>query len=414
MSDPVVIIGGGAAGLMAAVTAAERECPVLVLERNEKPGKKLYLTGKGRCNVTNLCPPDAFLQNVVRNPRFLYAAINAFPPQRMIDALQAMGCPTETERGNRVFPASGKASDVTRAFTRRMEALGVAVRLNARVRALQTQGGAVTGVTLESGEFLAARAVIVCTGGVSYPSTGSTGDGYRLLAGAGHTIVQPKPALCGLISEEQWIRDLQGLSLKNVRLTLTEGKKTLFSEIGEMLFTHQGISGPLVLTASSLMAERRGCTLTLDLKPGLSPEQLQQRVLRDLAEAGKKQMLAILRGLYPGELAATMAALAGIDPHLPACELPKAARQTLVSLTKALPLPVTGAEPIEAAVITAGGADVKEFNPSTMESKLVRGLYAAGEVLDVDALTGGFNLHIAFATAYAAACAAACAAVNKE
>jgi len=407
MSDPVVIIGGGAAGLMAAVTAAQRGSRVLVLERSEKPGKKLYLTGKGRCNVTNLCAPDEFLRNVVRNPRFLYAAINAFPPQRMIDTLQALGCPTAVERGSRVFPESGKASDVTRALTRRMEALGVAVRLNTRVQALQTEGGAVTGVTLEGGETIAAQAVIVCTGGVSYPSTGSTGDGYRLLERCGHTIIPPKPALCGLISEESWIRNLQGLSLKNVRLTLTEGKKTLFSEIGEMLFTHRGISGPLVLTASSLMAGRKACALTLDLKPGLTQEQLEQRVLRDLAGAGKKQMLSILRGLYPGELAAKMAALAGIDPRLPACELPKTARRTLVALTKALPLPVTGAEPIETAVITAGGADVKQFNPSTMESKIVRGLYAAGEVLDVDALTGGFNLHIAFATGYLAACSVA-------
>ncbi|MFH1513658.1 MAG: aminoacetone oxidase family FAD-binding enzyme, partial [Bacillota bacterium] len=302
MRKSVVIIGGGAAGLMAAVTAAQQGHGVLLLERNEKLGKKLYLTGKGRCTVTNLCAPDAFMQNVVRNPRFLYAALTAFPPQKMIDTLDALGCPTVTERGNRVFPKSRKASDVTRAFARRMEELGVAVRLNARVQALQAEGGAVQGVVLENGEHIAASAVIVCTGGVSYPSTGSTGDGYRLLAGCGHRIVPPKPALCGLISEEGWIRELQGLSLKNVRLTLTDGKKTLFAEIGEMLFTHRGISGPLVLTASSLMAGRKGLSLSLDLKPGLSEEQLSQRVLRDLVKAGKKQMLSVLRGLFPESL----------------------------------------------------------------------------------------------------------------
>ena len=403
MHKQIVIIGGGAAGLMAAVTAAQQGHDVLVLERNEKLGKKLYLTGKGRCNVTNLCTPDAFMKSVVRNPRFLYSALHALPPESLTAMLAELGCPTVTERGNRVFPASQKASDVSRAFIRQMEALGVQVRLHARVQAIRVKDGAVHGVTLDSGQTIPAQAVIVCTGGATYPTTGSTGDGYRLLADAGHAIVPVRPALCGLISEAQWIRNLQGLSLKNVRLTLSGGKKPLLHEIGEMLFTHQGISGPLVLTASSLMAGCVHCKLHLDLKPGLSQEQLEQRILRDVAAAGKKQMLSVLRGLYPGELAPTMAAMAGIDPRLPACELPKAARQQLVSLTKALPLPVTGPEPMEHAVVTAGGADVKEFNPSTMESKLVQGLYAAGEVLDVDALTGGFNLHIAFATGYLAA-----------
>jgi predicted Rossmann fold flavoprotein len=403
MNKQVAVIGGGAAGLMAAVTAAQQGHGVFLLERNEKFGKKLYLTGKGRCNVTNLCPPEAFLQNVVHNPKFLYSALHAFPPQKLVGMLAAFGCPTETERGNRVFPKSRKASDVTRAFLRQADALGVQLRLNARAAALLVEHHAVQGVTLESGETIAAQAVIVCTGGVSYPSTGSTGDGYTLLESAGHTIVPPKPALCGLLSGEDWMKSLQGLSLKNVRLTVTCGTRTLLGEIGEMLFTHQGVSGPLVLTASSLTAGREDCKLMLDLKPGLSGEQLDARILRDVAAAGKRQMLSVLRGLFPGELAPVMARQAGINPQLPACELPKAARQSLVALTKALPLPVTGAEPIEAAVITAGGADVTQFNPSTMESKLVKGLYAAGELLDVDALTGGFNLHIAFATAYAAA-----------
>ncbi len=403
MPDPVIVIGGGAAGLMAAYTTAQRGHRVLLLERNEKLGKKIYLTGKGRCNVTNLCTPEAFMQNTVRNPKFLFSALRALPPQKLIDMLRDLGCPTTVERGNRVFPVSQKASDVTKAFTRAIEALNVQVRLHARVKALVAKDGMVTGVELESGETLAAQAVIVCTGGVSYPSTGSTGDGYELLKPLGHTVVPPKAALCGLISEDAWIRALQGLSLKNVRLTLWDGRKSIFSEIGEMLFTHRGISGPLVLTASSLAAERKDVTLTLDLKPGLTEEQLDARLLRDLAAAGKKQMISILRGLYPGELAPAMAALAGIDPQTSASELTKAARQRLVTLTKALALPVTGPEPIETAVVTAGGAAVKAFNPSTMESKLVKGLYAAGEVLDVDALTGGFNLHIAFATAYLAA-----------
>ena len=391
---------------MASFIAAQQGHSVTLLERNEKLGKKLYITGKGRCNVTNLCTPEAFMQNIPRNPKFLFSALRAFPPQALVDMLQTLGCPTEVERGNRVFPKSQKASDVTRAFQKAIEALGVTVRLNARVQALKTTGGAVSGVELENGEVIPAQAAIVCTGGVSYPSTGSTGDGYTLLHRLGHEIVPAKPSLCGLISEDAWIRGLQGLSLKNVRLTVTDGKKTLQDEIGEMLFTHRGISGPLVLTASSLIAGRKGCKLHLDLKPGLREEQLSARVLRDLATAGKKQMITILRGLYPGDLALVMAKLAQIDPQTPACELPKEARQKLVSLTKALPLPVTGPEPIHTAVVTAGGADVKQFNPSTMESKLVKGLYAAGEVLDVDALTGGFNLHIAFATAYAAAMAA--------
>ena len=402
MSKQIIVIGGGAAGLMAAVTAAAQGHSVLLLERNEKLGKKIYITGKGRCNVTNLCAPDAFLKNVVRNPKFLFSALNALSPQKLTDMLRSFGCPTEVERGKRVFPTSQKASDVTRAFMNQMNALDVRVRMYARVRSIRAENGEVTGVTLESGEIIPGQAVIVCTGGVSYPSTGSTGDGYTLLSAFGHTIIPPKPALCGLDSDAAWVRSLQGLSLKNVRMILQSGKKTLMNEIGEMLFTHRGISGPLALTASSLMAGRTDCTLQLDLKPGLSLEQLDARILRDIGAAGKRQMITILRGLYPGSLVNTMAELSEIDLHLLACELPKASRQKLASLTKALPLPVSGTEPIEAAVITAGGAKVTQFNPSTMESKLVKGLYAAGEVLDVDALTGGFNLHIAFATGYLA------------
>lgn len=408
----ILIIGGGAAGLMAALAAAEGGAAVTVLERNEKLGKKLYITGKGRCNVTNLCPVDEFLKNVVRNPRFLYASLTALPPEALLRRLDALGCPTVVERGNRAFPASQKASDVTRALERRLAALGVRIRLGCRVKALLAQGGTVRGVALESGETLPADAVIVCTGGVSYPATGSTGDGYALLAALGHAIIPPKGALIPLRCGAAWVTALMGLSLKNVRLTLTGGKRTLYSEIGELLFTHFGLSGPLTLTASSYMAglvPGEGA-LTLDLKPGLTDAQLSERILRDVAGAGKKRVQTLLRGLFPERLADTMAALCQIDPLKPANELRREERETLVRMTKALPLPVSGTEPIAAAVVTAGGADVRQFTPATLQSKLIAGLYAAGEVLDVDALTGGFNLHIAFATGDCAGRAAAQAA----
>ena len=405
----ILILGGGAAGLMAAVTAAENGATVTVLERNEKLGRKLYITGKGRCNCTNVCAPDAFRQNVVRNPRFLYSALEALPPEALLEKLAAWGCPTVVERGNRAFPASQKASDVTRAFERRLVALGGCVQLNARVASLTVEEGRVRGVTLVSGEKIPADAVIVCTGGVSYPATGSTGDGYAMLDACGHNIVPPRPALVPLMSAEPWVRALQGLSLKNVRLTLMRGKKRLFTELGEMLFTHFGYSGPLVLSASSYLAGETlsECALLLDLKPGLTEQQLSDRILRDVGEAGKKRVQTLLRGLFPERLAETMATLCGIDPLKPANALRREERETLTRMTKALPLPVSGTEPIAAAVVTAGGADVRDFNPATLESKRIRGLYAAGEVLDVDALTGGFNLHIAFATGYCAGRAAA-------
>ena len=283
----IVVIGGGAAGLMAAVTAAENGAAVTVLERNEKLGKKLYITGKGRCNCTNLCPADEFRQNVVRNPRFLFSALEALPPEALLARLESWGCPTVVERGNRAFPASQKASDVTRAFERRLQQLGVTVRKNARAAEIVTEAGQVRGVRLENGETIAANAVIVCTGGVSYPSTGSTGDGYRLLAACGHTLLPPKPALIPLNSDADWVKELQGLSLKNVRLTLAQGKKTLFSEIGELLFTHFGLSGPLVLSASAYVTalEVEELEFRLDLKPGLDRKQLDRRVVRDIAQA---------------------------------------------------------------------------------------------------------------------------------
>lgn len=395
--------------MIGALAAARAGARVTLVERNEKLGKKLYITGKGRCNVTNACEPDAFQKNVVKNPRFLYSALRAFSPREMMELLESLGCPVKVERGDRVFPVSDKASDVTRALENELRRLGVSIRLNTRVRELLLEDGRVAGVRTEDGQTLRADSVILCTGGASYQSTGSTGDGYGLLAQCGHQVFPALPALVGLCCEEEWVTELQGLTLKNVRLTLRHGKKTLYTEIGEMLFTHFGVSGPLALSASSYMAEldARECVLTLDLKPGLSEQQLDARVMRDVGTAGRKELRTLLCGLYPARLAETMERLCQLDGRKQANLLTREERGTLVQTTKALTLPVTALRPLAEAVVTRGGLDVRQVSPSTMESKLVPGLYVSGELLDVDALTGGFNLHIAFATGFAAGRAAA-------
>lgn len=405
----VIVIGGGAAGLMAAVAAAEGGARVTLLERNEKLGKKIYITGKGRCNVTNACDGQAFMKNVVKNPRFLFSALNALSPAQLMEWLEDNGCPVVVERGDRVFPESQKASDVTRAFERALRRLNVTVRLNTRVHSVDAKDGCVCGVTLENGTRLSADAVIVATGGQSYPSTGSTGDGWKWLAAHGHTVFPALPSLVGLTSGAAWVRGLQGLSLKNVRLTLGKGKKKLYTELGEMLFTHFGVSGPLVLSASAYVTELapEDVTLSIDLKPGLSEQQLDARILRDVAAAPKKQLGNVLCGLFPARLAETMAQLCQLNPSKPAGELTREERQRLVSTTQNLEIPLDGVRSLAEAIVTRGGASVKEIDPSTMESRLVQGLYIAGELLDVDALTGGFNLHIAFSTGLLAGRAAA-------
>ncbi|MEG0126024.1 MAG: NAD(P)/FAD-dependent oxidoreductase [Clostridia bacterium] len=405
----VLIVGGGAAGMLAAIGAGRAGARVTLLERNEKLGKKLYITGKGRCNVTNACDADAFMKNVPRNPRFLYSALSALSPQDMMALLTEMGCPVMVERGNRVFPASEKASDVTRALEHELRRLNVRVELDTRVQELLVQNGQAVGVLCEGGRRFQADAVIVCTGGQSYQSTGSTGDGWRWLAACGHEVNPPLATLSALESGEAWVKELQGLSLKNVRLTLTRGKKQLFSEIGEMLFTHFGLSGPLVLSASAYMAglPLNSLTLTLDLKPGLSEMQLDARLLRDLDESGKRLVRTLLCGLYPSSLAEIMPMLCGVNGDKMACEVTKEERARLVSGGKALVLPVTGARSVSEAIVTRGGLSVKDVNPATMESRRVKGLYAAGELLDVDALTGGFNLQIAFSTGMVAGLSAA-------
>ena len=396
----VLIIGAGAAGLMAAVFAAGAGAEVTVLERNEKPGKKIYLTGKGRCNVTNDCTMEEFLREVPQNPRFLYSALSFFSPEDMKNLLAENGCPTVTQRGRRVFPATEKASDVTRTLVRVAQQRGTRILLNQRVkRLLIGEAGRVNGAETEEGAKRAADAVILATGGVSYPATGSTGDGYRFAAETGHTVLPAIPSLIGLESKEAWPRELQGLSLKNVRITLKKGKKSLYSEQGEMLFTHFGFSGPLILEASChLPADIRDCMLELDLKPGLTREQLDARLQRDLEAGSRKQIRNILPGLMPGSLAEIFPSICGLPAELPCNQVTASQREVLVNRMKTLPLDISGRRPIAEAVVTRGGVSVKEVNPGTMESKLIPGLYFAGEILDVDAHTGGYNLQIAFST----------------
>ena len=403
----IIVIGGGAAGLAAAVTAKARGARVLLLERNEKLGKKLYITGKGRCNVCNLCTPEEFLRSVPRNPRFLHAALAHLTPEMLREWLRDMGCPTVVERGTRVYPESQKASDVTRAFAQRLSPGDV--RLHARVASLDVEGGQVRGVRMENGGTLAAAKVIVATGGKSYPLTGSDGDGYRLAAEAGHTVTPLFPSLTGLETAEDWPKRLQGLSLRDVALEAQWAGKGRFREQGELLLTHFGISGPLTLKLSSYLSgtDLAQVQVWLDLKPALDGETLRARLNRDSAEKGRKRLATLLLEYMPASLAAEFPALAGVDGETRAGQLTGAQRQRLVATLKAIPLRVTRLRPFPEAVVTRGGVEVREVNPSTMESLLVRGLYFAGEVLDVDALTGGFNLQIAFSTGALAGAAAA-------
>ena len=411
----VIVIGAGAAGLMAAIHAARAGAEVTVLERNEKAGKKIYLTGKGRCNVTNNCSRDEFLLEVPRNPRFLYSALSFFSPEDMMKLLEDHGCPVVTQRGRRVFPKTEKASDVTKTLLAICAKEGVQIRLHRRVTGIALNAdGAAEGVYTEGESpeqadgrnskpesIIPADAVIIATGGVSYPATGSTGDGYLFAKETGHTVSPVFPSLVGLVAEETWPEELQGLSLKNVRVTLKKGKKVLYSEIGEMLFTHFGFSGPLILEASCHLPESEsleGCALSLDLKPRLTAEQLDARLRRELEAGSKKQMRNMLPALMPGSLAEIFLRLCGLPEDLPCNQVTGAQRLRLLDMMQNLPLRIRGRRSMQEAIVTRGGISVKEVNPGTMESKRVPGLYFAGEVLDVDAHTGGYNLQIAFST----------------
>jgi len=392
------VIGGGAAGMMAALFAAQNGCRVTLLERNEKLGKKIYITGKGRCNVTNACDTDEFLRNVPRNPRFLYSALGQLSPQDLLSLLHDLGCETKIERGRRAFPVSDKASDVTRALEKGMRQAGVHIRLNTRVQRLMAEEGKISGVQLENGEILSAGAVIVCTGGLSYPSTGSTGDGLRFAEETGHKIIPTRPSLVGLITKETWPTQLQGLALKNICLTGLSCGKIIYSEMGELLFTHFGVSGPLAIELSAHLPEGKAAEMRLDLKPGLTPEQLDQRLTRELAAAGKKQLSTVLQTLLPRSFADLFPALCGVDGKTPCSQVNGKSRQAILQSLKALPLSIAALRPINEAIVTRGGVDTRALIPATMASRQMEGLYFAGEMIDVDAHTGGYNLQIAFAT----------------
>lgn len=402
------MVGGGAAGMMAAITAAEQGAKVRLLEPNERLGKKLNITGKGRCNVTNNCPVEELMAHIPRNGRFLYSALTRFTSADSMAFFEGLGVPLKTERGNRVFPQSDSAFDVSGALKRRMEKLGVRWEHD-RATAVMTEDGAVSAVKGEKGTY-PARAVILATGGVSYPGTGSTGDGYRMAAELGHTIVEPRGSLVPLVSDDACCGQMQGLALKNVQLSAENEKgKTVFTEFGEMLFTHFGVSGPLVLSASAHLRDwdKHSYRLVIDLKPALSEEKLEERLLRELREQSNRDMDNVLRKLLPSSMVPVFCERLQISPELKANSLKKEQRRALLRELKHFAVSITGSRPVAEAIVTSGGVKVGEVKPAGMESKKVSGLFFAGEILDVDAYTGGFNLQIAWSTGRAAGLAAA-------
>jgi len=395
-----VVIGGGPAGMFAAITAAKQGSKVLLLEKSDRLGKKLLITGKGRCNVTNDCSAREVLENVPRNGRFLFSATEAFSPGDIKAFFESQGCALKTERGNRVFPVTDRSSSILEALRNAMHRSGVAVR-NVAVREITADNCRVTGV-VAGDDFISAKWVILATGGVSYPATGSTGDGYRMASRLGHTVIEPVGSLVPLTSSDECCAQMQGLSLRNIGVKLLNGKgKILYRDFGEMLFTHFGVSGPTVLSASAHI-KGEGCSLLIDLKPALEEDKLNSRILRDLEQYQNRTMENALTDLLPRSMIPVVLKKANIDPDMQANSLRKEQRRTLVSLLKAYPIPISGRRPVEEAIITSGGIKVSEIDPKTMMSKLVDGLFFAGEIIDCDAYTGGFNLQIAWSTAYAA------------
>lgn len=400
----VLVIGGGAAGMMAANAAGMCGHEVTLLEQNEKLGKKIYITGKGRCNFTNASPLEEIMQAVVSNPKFLYSAFYTFSNDAVMDFFENQGMPYKIERGNRAFPVSDHASDVIRALERAMKEQDVRIRLHTQVRELLIEDDKATGVLLTDGGKIMADSLILATGGLSYPTTGSTGDGHTMAKNSGHKIVTPRPALVPLTTKEEYILRMQGLSLKNVSLKIKDEKRVIYDAFGEMLFTHFGVSGPLVLSASSVLSRHfpREYQAYIDLKPALSEEVLNERLLREFLERPNQHIKAVFQQLLPAKMIPVMIELSQISMDKPVNAITKEERRRLVGLFKAFPFTITGTRGFKEAIITQGGVSVKDIDPATMESKRIKDLYLVGELLDLDALTGGYNLQIAWSTGYLA------------
>ena len=400
----VLVIGGGAAGMMAAYAAGMCGHEVTLLEQNEKLGKKIYITGKGRCNFTNASPLEEIMQAVVSNPKFLYSAFYTFSNDAVMDFFENQGMPYKIERGNRAFPVSDHASDVIRALERAMKEQDVRIRLHTQVRELLIEDDKATGVLLTEGGKIMADSLILATGGLSYPTTGSTGDGHTMAKNSGHKIVTPRPALVPLTTKEEYILRMQGLSLKNVSLKIKDEKRVIYDAFGEMLFTHFGVSGPLVLSASSVLSRHfpREYQAYIDLKPALSEEVLNERLLREFSERPNQHIKAVFQQLLPAKMIPVMIELSQISMDKPVNAITKEERRRLVGLFKAFPFTITGTRGFKEAIITQGGVSVKDIDPATMESKRIKDLYLVGELLDLDALTGGYNLQIAWSTGYLA------------
>ncbi len=405
MQKRVVVIGGGAAGLMAAGFASRNDNEVILCEKNKILGKKLLITGKGRCNITNNCDIDDMISNIPGNGSFLYSAFYSFSNKDIIDFFESYGLKTKTERGGRVFPKSDKAADVVDALKKFVSEKKVKIYFNAPVAQILCTKEKVYAIKLGSGEVINCDAVILACGGASYPGTGSTGDGYKMSERLGHTIIKPKPSLVPLEILEQWVKALQGLSLKNIEASFKDDRnRVVYSEFGEMLFTHFGVSGPVILSASRHLLDHdyKNIKLIIDLKPALTEEMLDKRIMRDFEKYSKKQFKNSLDDLLPQKMIPVIVYLSGISPEKPVNQITKEERKKIVSLLKGVELTVSGSRPLKEAIVTSGGVCVDEINPGTMESKLINGLFMAGEVLDVDGYTGGYNLTIAFSTGYTA------------
>ena len=402
----VIVVGGGAAGMMAAIFAARNGQNVTLLEKNEKLGKKIFITGKGRCNITNASEIEDLFSAVISNPKFLYSGFYSFTNDQVIHFFEELGVATKIERGNRVFPVSDHSSDVIAALAREMQHLKVKVQLHCEVKELLINNEReIKGVRLANGKKMTADAVVVATGGISYPSTGSTGDGYRFARNCGHKVTELFPSLVTMEVKEWYAKELQGLSLKNIEIHITDGKKKLYDEFGEMLFTHYGVTGPVILSASSIVGktlEKKELVLHIDLKPALTEEQLDKRLLREFEANHNKQFKNAIDSLLPAKLRPVIIELSGIEEEKKVHEITKEERLNLLRLIKDFHMTLTGLRGYNEAIITKGGISVKEIDPGTMESKLIKNLYFAGEVLDLDAVTGGYNLQIAWSTGYLA------------